>query len=347
MIPLLRPYFPSLSEVEKLFSVCHEHNVYSNFGKLFYDSVEKLSVLMKGEALPTTSGTTAIHAALSTMNAKGKRVALPDYTHSGTLLAVIAAQAIPVLFPVDKNWVISIKELKKHWTEWDMAIVVSPFGYDVDVMEFETLSVELKKPLVYDFAGSFGRFPDTINPRCYSFHATKNFSVGEGGCVVLPDLKMWKRAQQIINFYTNPEDRSILDDTGGNLKVDELRCALILQMLEKKNLDKVFDRIENKNALVEFYEDRLNATTPSGQKYTSLCVVKLPKSRGFEKKLLKMGIQAKSYYPLLSSMPGLAHIDRVGFSDDSMRDCIALPSDVSMSEAMQVVEAVEEISKTK
>ena len=347
MIPLLRPDFPSLLEVDKLFSVCHENNIYTNFGKLFYESVERLSVLMRGEALPTSSGTTAIQVALSTMNAKGKRVAIPDYTHSGTLLAVIAAQAKPVLFPVDQNWIISKKHLKDHWNEYDMAVIVSPFGYDLDVHGFESLSVELKKPFVYDFAGSFGRFPETINPRCYSFHATKNFSVGEGGCVVLPDLKMWQRAQWISNFYTNPEDRSILDDTGGNLKVDELRCALILQMLKPKNLSAVYKKIENKNALLSFYEEKINtAVMPEGEKHTSLCVLNIKNSRNIEPLLYKSGIQAKSYYPLLSSMTGLAHIDRVGHSDESMKDCLALPSDVSLSEALKVVECVNGIIKS-
>lgn len=341
MIPLLRPDFPSLSEAGEIFSSCYKKKIFSNFGALFDESVKKLSKLMNGEALPVTSGTTAIQAALSTMNAKGKRVAIPDYTHSGTLLAVIGAQATPVLFGVDPNsWIISIKDLKKHWDQYDMIVVVSPFGYEIDFHKFEALSVELKKPIVYDMAGCFGNFPDTINPRCYSFHATKNFSVGEGGCVVLPDLKMWEQAKKIINFGTNL-DRSLCGDQGGNLKVDELRCALILANLREENLEAIYNKIKNKTALLQFYQEQLEGYVPKGEnKFTSLCTVGDLPVKEIEEHCLKNEIMVKGYYPLLSKMKGLAHIERVSSSSKEMETCLALPSDVSMDEAYQVVDCI-------
>jgi len=342
MIPLLRPDFPSLDLVNQYFSSCYDKKIFTNFGSVFDESVKQLSKLMNGEALPCTSGTTAIQAALSVMSAKGKRVAIPDYTHSGTMLAVIGAQATPVLFAVNpKTWVISIDDLKANFDQYDMVVVVSPFGYEIDFQAFETLSYELKKPIVYDMAGCFGSFPDTINPRAYSFHATKNFAVGEGGCLVLPDTKMWEHARKIINFGTNL-DRSLFSDVGFNGKVDELRCAIILAMLHEENLSKVWARIKNKKATLQFYQEQLKGVVPEGEKYTSLCVVGGVPAKELEEHCLKNDIISKSYYPLLSKMPGLAHIERVTTSGPEMEKCLALPSDVSIAEAYEVVECISE-----
>jgi dTDP-4-amino-4,6-dideoxygalactose transaminase len=344
MIPLLKPEFPNLKAVEKIFSTAYRKRVFTNFGDLFYECVKQLSNLMNGEALPVTSGTTAISAALATMNAKGKRVAMPDYTHSGTLLGIIQAQANPVLFGVETDsWIISLNDLKKHSDKYDMVVVVSPFGYEVNFDEFEEFSVKHKKPIVYDLAGCFGNFRETINPRCYSFHATKNFSVGEGGCVVLPDTKMWFQAQKIINFGTNL-DRSLIGDTGANWKVDELRCALILAMLQPESFARVERKVNVKNALLDFYESETKKYVPPGAKHTSLCVLGGFTQKKIEEQMFKKGIQVKPYYPLLSKMPSLAHIDRVTTSPPDMETCVALPSDVLIHEAYSVVQSLNDLT---
>lgn len=343
MIPLLRPEFPNLKAVEKIFSQAYRKKVFSNFGCLFDESVKQLSNIMNGEALPVTSGTTAISTALATMNSKNKRVAIPDFTHSGTLLAVIQAQAKPVLFSVEaSSWIISLDDLKKHWQEFDMVVVVSPFGYEVDFDAFEEFSVKYKKPIVYDLAGAWGMFRETINPRCYSFHATKNFSVGEGGCVVLPSSLMWEHARKLTNFGTNL-DRSLCGDVGSNWKVDELRCALILSMLQPESLSRVERRVSVKNSLLEFYESLTHKYVPRGTKTTSLCVLGGFTDKNIEEKMKEKDVQVKPYYPLLSKMPSLAHIDRVTTSPPDMETCVALPSDVLIHEAYSVVQSINEL----
>jgi dTDP-4-amino-4,6-dideoxygalactose transaminase len=343
MIPLLRPEFPNLKTVEKIFSSAYRKKVFSNFGSLFDESVKQLSQIMNGEALPVTSGTTAISTALATMGAKNKRIAIPDFTHSGTLLGVIQAQAKPVLFSVEPStWIISLEDLKKHWQEYDMVVVVSPFGYEVDFHAFEEFSVKYHKPVVYDLAGAWGMFRETINPRCYSFHATKNFSVGEGGCVVLPNVSMWEHARKLTNFGTNL-DRSLIGDVGGNWKVDELRCALILTMLQPESLARVERKVSVKNSLLDFYESMTNKYVPRGTKTTSLCVLGGFTEKNIEEKMGNLGVQVKPYYPLLSKMASLAHIDRVTSSPPDMETCVALPSDVLIHEAYSVVQSLNEL----
>lgn len=339
-IPLVKPEFPNLRAVDKIFASSWKSRQFANFGDLYERAVNKLSDVTYGKALPVTSGTTAIQVALAGLNIRGKRVALPDYTHSGTLLAVVQAGGIPVLFGVNpKTWTLNIMEVYEKSKDLGAVIVVSPFGYFLDVNPWEDFTAVTKVPVVYDFAAAFGYFPKTQNPRCYSFHATKNFSTGEGGCVVYSDWEKWDNGQRISNFGTLP-DRSIQNMEGLNAKIDELKAACIVAMCDDEMLSRVWKKVQNKNALLKFYEEQTGAYVPPGPKKPSLCVLGGVPAKDLEKAGLEQGIVCKSYYPLLSKMPSLAHIARESESPVEMETCLALPSDVSWSEAYRVVELV-------
>lgn len=338
MIPLMRPEFPNLRAVEKHFNQAWIGRKFTNFGSLFYKATEGLSNLMQGYALPVTSGTTALQVAMVSLGLHGKRVALPDFTHTGTLLAIIQAGGIPILFGAsDRTWTLDVEELKKHEDEFDAVIVVSPFGYHVDVPAFEDFSEKYGKPIVYDLAGAFGFFPKTKNIRCYSFHATKNFGIGEGGCVVFSSKEDWDKGLRITNFGTQL-DRNIENDQGLNAKPDELKCACILANLEDDVLPKIYRRISNKSSLLNYYQEQFdNAFVPQGRKCPSLVVLGNMPARLLEARGEEIGIICKRYYPLLSRMPGLSHIVRISESSDRLDKCVALPSDVSFAEAHKVV----------
>lgn len=346
MIPLIRPEFPNLRLIERHLAPAWRNKQFSNFGSVFDQCVKTLSSITKGAALPVTSGTTAIQIALQTLDMRGKRVGLPDYTHSGTLLAVVQAGAIPVLINVeDRSWTLVPHADFIETYKIDCFVAVSPFGYFLDVAAWEYFSKKHKIPVVYDLAGAFGFFPETENPRCYSFHSTKNFGVGEGGCIVFKDSKQWEKAKRISNFGTL-ENRDIENTEGFNGKVDELRCACILAACEEEMLSKVWRRLQNKQALLKFYTDSIPASyVPSGPKKPSLCVLGGLPAAALEERGKEEGIICKRYYPLLSRMPGLEHVERITASSDKMEQCIALPSDANFSEAYQVVEFVWNVLK--
>ena len=344
MIPLVRPEFPNLRAVERNLAPAWVNKHFSNFGKVFDGCVYKLSALLNGNALPVTSGTTAIQVALTVLGMKGKRVGLPDYTHSGTLLAVVQAGAIPVLFGVENDsWTLVPRRSARE--KVDCFIAVSPFGYFLDIAAWENFSRNMKCPVVYDLAGAFGHFPETENPRCYSFHSTKNFGVGEGGCVVFKEQSDWEKARRVSNFGTLL-NRDIENDQGLNAKIDELKCACILAMLETEMLSKVWKRIQNKQALLRFYEGEIpEAYVPIGPKKPSLCVLGNLPAHKLEELGAKEGIICRRYYPLLTRMPGLEKIEVENHSSGEMNCCIALPSDASWEEAYRVVEFVKRTIK--
>lgn len=345
MIPLLRPIVPSSKAAARYFKEARRSGVYSNFGPLHAELERNLTLMSHGGyALPIISGTAAIEVALRVSGLKpGARVLVPDFTHSGTLLAVVRAGMKPVLAGVcDETWILGANEVKQAFEAEliDGVVVVSPFGYYVDVENWEFLSRDSGLPIVYDFAGAFGNFPKTRNPIAYSFHATKNFGVGEGGMIVFSDPDQRDHARRLINFDTQA-DRSIASLDGGNMKMCELLAAYLLAALDEPQLRRLGDRIERKQATLDLYQEALPlAYAPKGQKYPSLCVLGHLPAQALEQASEDLGVTFKRYYPLLSSMQALAGVPRLSVSSAIMETCCALPCDVDVREALVVIRAV-------
>lgn len=342
MIPLITPLVPPLPDAIAYFRRALAKGVLTNFGELHEELVGRLSALGSGHALPVSSGTAAIEVALRTLKlAPGARVLVPDFTHVGTIIAIVRAGLTPVLAGVDPmTWTLRIEEAQYAFLAGKIsaAIVVSPFGYSAQIADWEAMSAMDGLPLIYDLAGGYGHFTSTLNPRCYSFHATKNVGVGEGGFVAFPDRSDFDRAKRLINFDTLPE-RDVGSLDGTNAKVDELKCAFLLAALDQSAA--TMKRIEHKRHLLRFYRGNIPGSyVPSGLAYPSLCVLSNLPAIKLEAVSVREQVTFRRYYPLLSHMSALGSVARLSVSDEVMETCCALPSDVTLAQAYRVVEVV-------
>jgi dTDP-4-amino-4,6-dideoxygalactose transaminase len=236
---------------------------------------------------------------------------------------------------------LSKNELKKHKKEYDAIIVVSPFGCAVDFQGYDDLADELGKPLIYDLAGAWGIKEHSCNPVTYSLHATKNLSVGEGGLVCYRDADEMEHARKLSNFSTL-SDRSLCDEFGDNLKLDELRCSVLLALLDEHS--HVIDRITKKIFATEIYNEQLSKFVIEHSFHRhgapSLCVVFGIDAQKIEEKSHLYRCVMKQYYKLLSSMVGLKHVKKLSISGAFFNTGLALPSDVTHEEIEEVVSAV-------
>lgn len=342
MIPLIKPFVPPLTVAMDYFRKAVAKGMLSNFGELHDSLSGRLSAYTGGYALPISTGTAAVEVALRSLNlAPGSKVLVPDFTHSGTLLAVVRAGLVPVLAGVDPmSWTLRVEEAQYAFlgNKIKAAVVVSPFGYDEHVKDWEAMSQMDGLPLVYDLAGAFGTFTPTQNPRCFSFHATKNMGVGEGGAVVFSDGDTFTRAMRLINFDTQ-SDRTIASLDGCNAKMDELKAAFLLASLDC--MKQTLARIQRKRDLIRFYRSNIPGSyAPGGKHNPSLCVLSNLPAMKLEASAAKEQIAFKRYYPLLSRMPALAGVERLSESDEIMETCCALPSDVDLHDAYRVTEVV-------
>lgn len=341
MIPLMRPLLPKMEAVKPYLDVAYQSRIFTNFGSNFYTAQNRLSEITKGWALPVSNGTVAIEIALKTLNMQaGQRIGVPDFTHSGTILAIQRAGLEPVLIGVDDStWQLDIKKVMEAYEAGtiDGVVVVSPFGYRVDVPSWDALNI----PLVYDFAGAWGFFPRSANPICYSLHATKTMGIGEGGFVVFPDEESRIVAFRLSNFDTNPFNRNIESLDGQNGKMDEIRAAFLCAALEKSHLAKIENRLKKRRALLNFYLSALpSAYAPAIERWPSMVVVNFPRAKDFVRDAEKHGTHVRFYYPSLSRMPALSRVPRFSESSLAMDNCIALPADVNLDQAYRVVDAM-------
>jgi dTDP-4-amino-4,6-dideoxygalactose transaminase len=303
-IPLVRPNMPKLAEVQEYYQLAEKHGQYSNFGLCYDIAVTKLQKVYPGShPVLVNNGTTAIQVALQASLPRGSRVALPTFTFTATLTAVVAAGMVPVLFDVSPvTWQIDRQLLFDHQDRYDAVVIVSPFGYAVDLVDYEIILGELNKPIVYDFAPAWGHPISKEYPTTFSFHATKTLPIGEGGAVMLPDPFAWKQAKQFINFdFVDSRPTTMY---GMNGKMDELHCAVLCAQLDRNEEHLVGPRMAEHlvSWLATSVPKDITAPFPRSNSYLQLPVVNIDTSKlkAVMEYLNKEGIANKRYYkPLL------------------------------------------------
>ena len=147
-------------------------------------------------ALLTTSGTTALEmAALLCGLEKGDEVILPSFTFSSTANAIVLTGATPVFVDVRPDTMnIDEKLIEDAITDRTRAIMVVHYaGVACEMDTILDIARRHSLKVIEDAAQGVmafykGRALGTIGDYgCYSFHETKNYSMGEGGALILQD----------------------------------------------------------------------------------------------------------------------------------------------------------------
>lgn len=343
--PLVRPDFPSSEQIEQYFSIARRAGLYSNRGLVYNLACDKLSrIYNNSNPVLVNNGTTAIQVALMTTLPRGSRVALPTFTFTATLNAVVAAGMTPVLFDVNAvTWQTSMYLLNEHADKYDAFIVVSPFGYAVDVKEYDKLGEELGKPIVYDFAPAWGHPISSVNPTTFSFHATKTLPIGEGGVVMFPNKHHKANAEALINFNFNQFSQP-MNPYGFNGKMDELHASVLCAQLDRadqlhypttRSQQVVEDLVRNEKWYVQI------PPTANGC-YLQLPVIKVVPSKldNVIEALTKHGMASREYYKphLHEAFPDLEFV-----FDEEIRSplsTLGLPRPKDGVEGVRIAEAV-------
>lgn len=342
MIPLLKPQVPSWAEVIPFLAESRDTYKYTNFGPCFNHLHAKLSSITNTYALPVADGTAAIKLALQRMFLPGETVLIPDFTHVGTLCAVVEAGLKPVIASCDKDtFTLSTQEIISMKKRIDGFIVVSPFGYKVDFEKYDALAERLNLGVVYDLAGAWGLNVKTKNPFTYSLHATKNFSCGEGGVVCFNDARDYEKAQRLSNFDTL-SNRHVASPYGGNHKASEITCAIALANLAAPS--RISAKIEKKTKLISQYQAALSDYIEPHDRHLdaapSMCVIRGLDAQELEKFGKREGVEFKQYYIPLSTMSGLSAVPRTVKTENVLDNFVAFPSDVSEKERDEVISTV-------
>ncbi len=200
------------------------------------------------KVLLTTSGTTALEMAAILCNVQpGDEVILPSYTFCSTADAFVQRGAKLVFVDVRPDTMnIDEKLIEKAITPKTKVIVA--VHYAGVACEMDTIMDIAKRhnlKVVEDAAQAVmskykGRYCGTIGDfGCYSFHETKNYSMGEGGAIVINDEKYIEQAEIIrekgtnrSKFWRGEIDKYTWVDYGSSYLPSELNAAYLLPQLE-------------------------------------------------------------------------------------------------------------------
>ena len=228
------------------------------------------------KVLLTTSGTAALEMAAVLCDLKpGDEVILPSFTFSSTATAFQAMGATLVFVDVRPD-TMNIDEDKIEAAVTERTRVIVPVHYAGVACEMDTIIKIARRHnliVVEDAAQAVmstykGRACGTIGTfGCYSFHETKNYSMGEGGAIVINDPTYIERAEIIREKGTNRQrffrgqvDKYTWVDRGSSYLQSDLNAAYLWAQLEQA--DKIN---EDRLATWRFYHDELEPLERAGR----------------------------------------------------------------------------------
>ena len=164
------------------------------------------------KVLLTTSGSTALDMAAMLCGIQpGDEVILPSFTFSSTANAFVLAGAKLVFVDIRPD-TMNIDETKIVTAITEKTKVIVPVHYAGVACEMDTIMDIARRhnlKVVEDAAQGVmstykGRALGTIGDfGCYSFHETKNYSMGEGGALVINDAQYNEAAEILREKGTN------------------------------------------------------------------------------------------------------------------------------------------------
>ena len=219
-------------------------------------------------ALLTTSGTTALEMATLLCGLKeGDEVILPSFTFSSTANAVVLTGATPVFVDIRPD-TMNLDETKIEAAITDRTKAIMPVHYAGVACEMDTIMDIAKRhglKVIEDAAQGVmsyykGRALGTIGDfGCYSFHETKNYSMGEGGALILthkedvePAEILREKGTNRARFFRGQIDKYTWVEYGSSYLPSDMNAAYLwAQLLEADRINE--DRLAIWNAYAEAF----------------------------------------------------------------------------------------------
>ena len=210
------------------------------------------------KVLLTTSGTTALDMAGLLCDLKpGDEVILPSFTFSSTANAFVNYGAKLVFVDIRPD-TMNIDETKIEAAITDRTKAIVVMHYAGVACEMDTIMAIARKHrllVIEDAAQAVmssykGRALGTIGDfGCYSFHETKNYSMGEGGAILINTPEYVERAEILrekgtdrARFFRGQVDKYTWVDLGDSFLPSELNAAYLwaqLEMADEINEDRL------------------------------------------------------------------------------------------------------------
>jgi dTDP-4-amino-4,6-dideoxygalactose transaminase len=238
------PDMPRAAELAPYLRRIDANRWYSNFGPLVtafearmgqYLRTHEDSSLPALEPVALASCYHALQIGLQLFRLpKDARVLIPAITFPACPLAVRHAGAEPVLGDIDAaTWQLTPAIARRIAAKTPIHAVmpVALYGVPVDAAAWDDFMRDTGIPVIIDAAAAFEaqKIPQHALV-AHSLHATKPFSIGEGGVLISRNADLGEETRSIANFGTRM--RVALQD-GCNAKMSEYHAAVALAQFDR------------------------------------------------------------------------------------------------------------------
>lgn len=199
--------------------------------------------------LMTTSGTSALEMAAHLSHIQpGDEVIMPSYTFCSTADAFVLKGAVPVFVDIRPD-TMNLDETLVEDAITDRTKAIAAVHYAGVSCEMDTILEIAKRhhlTVVEDAAQGVmssykGRALGTLGDfGCYSFHETKNYSMGEGGAILIRDPEKISEAEILrekgtnrSQFFRGQIDKYTWVDYGSSFLPSELNAAYLMAQLDR------------------------------------------------------------------------------------------------------------------
>lgn len=199
--------------------------------------------------LMTTSGTSALEMAAHLSHIQpGEEVIMPSYTFCSTADAFVLKGAVPVFVDIRPD-TMNLDETLLEDAITDKTRAIAAVHYAGVSCEMDTILEIAQRhhlTVVEDAAQGVmssykGRALGTLGDfGCYSFHETKNYSMGEGGALLIRDPEKISEAEILrekgtnrSQFFRGQIDKYTWVDYGSSFLPSELNAAYLMAQLDQ------------------------------------------------------------------------------------------------------------------
>ena len=201
------------------------------------------------ECLMTTSGTSALEMAAHLSHIQpGEEVIMPSYTFCSTADAFVLKGAVPVFVDIRPD-TMNLDETLLEDAITDKTRAIAAVHYAGVSCEMDTIleiagrhHLTVVEDAAQGVMSSYkGRALGTLGDfGCYSFHETKNYSMGEGGALLIRDPEKISEAEILrekgtnrSQFFRGQIDKYTWVDYGSSFLPSELNAAYLMAQLDQ------------------------------------------------------------------------------------------------------------------
>lgn len=272
------------------------------------------------------SGTVALFVSLKALGVeKGDRVVVPAMSFMATIDAVYLAGGEPVVVDVDGFYTMDPNQLEDAVKKYRPKVVIPVhlYGCMADMESIMYLSEKYGFYVIEDSAQAHGAVLKDKKAGAwghigvFSFYASKNVPMGEGGAITTSDDSVAERVRKWIDFGDHP---------AFNFRITEFQAAI--GTIQLRRLD---ERNSRRRKIAKVYTEafrdyfKVPLERDSSLHVYHLYTLRHPERNRIVEELRSEGIDARVYYPyLLHEIRGSEHLPTPK-ADTFRREVFSIP----------------------